>query len=138
MDEKFYRDGVNFSCRGCGKCCRIPDGVVYLTDADILRLAKFFRCESHEFLKKYTHRDQKFRVLNDFPNGDCVFFKEGHGCIAYTARPSQCRFFPFWGHVMLSRATWDDTAQECPGMNSGKLWTYAQIEKLLRGEEENE
>lgn len=133
MNEKFYRDGLRFSCIGCGKCCTIEDGLVYLSDSDIQRLSKYLKLPREKFLKKYTHRENKHRVLNDFPNGECIFYRHDKGCAVYPARPRQCRTFPFWKSILVSQSVWDNTARECPGMNIGKLYSAEEIDRIKDG-----
>lgn len=136
MDEPFYKNGLRFSCKECGKCCRISDGIVHLSEIDIERLANSMAIPREEFLHSYTHREHHNRVLNDFPNGDCVFFRDGKGCTVYIARPTQCRTFPFWRSVLVSRDAWDSTSSECPGMNQGRLYTYSEIEEIADGKKD--
>ncbi|MCD6594860.1 YkgJ family cysteine cluster protein [bacterium] len=133
MAEIFYKDGLRFSCIGCGKCCTIEDGLVYLRDKDIERLAKFLHISRENFLKKYTHRENKHRVLNDFPNGNCIFHRPNTGCVVYSARPIQCRTFPFWDSILVSKQVWEYTATECQGMNIGRLYSAEEIEKIKNG-----
>ncbi len=134
MNDVFYKDGLRFSCQKCGKCCRIPNGIVHLTEKDIERIAEFFDSSLEEIFSRFTHREQKYRVLNELLNGDCIFFREGKGCIIYSARPEQCRTFPFWRQNLRSQIAWDSAASECPGMNSGKLYSFDEIEKIAQGE----
>ncbi len=67
--------------------------------------------------------------LKEKSNFDCIFWKEG--CPVYAARPLQCRTFPFWASVVANKDAWDETAKECPGMNSGKFHDAASIQKRL-------
>mgnify|MGYP000445087340 CR=1 FL=1 len=134
MSEKFYSSGLKFSCIRCGKCCCIRDGVVYLQHKDIQRLAKYFQISEKEFLRKYTHTEDKHIVLNDFPNGNCIFFDSDNGCTVYKHRPAQCRIFPFWEHIISSRENWEKTARECPGINTGKLYSPEEIEQIINFE----
>jgi uncharacterized protein len=131
--EKFYSSGLRFECAKCGKCCRIADGVVYFSEFDAERMAKHLKISRDSFIKKFTHKEFKMRVLNSFPNGDCVFWVEDRGCIIYDSRPEQCRSFPFWKSNLISQRTWDMSAQDCPGMNRGRLFSIEEIESVLFG-----
>ncbi len=135
MEEPFYKDGLRFTCLRCGRCCRIPDGVVYLSHSDIERLAEFLGISEEEFLEKYTVVRGKFRVLRDFPNGDCIFLRQD-GCSVYPARPTQCRTFPFWRSNISSPHAWERTAAECPGVNVGRLYSRWEIELIADGKAE--
>ena len=39
--------------------------------------------------------------------------------------------------MIEDRKTWDECAQECPGMNKGRLWTFEEIEKNRKQYENN-
>jgi len=87
-------------------------------------------------------RDSERLALKEKSNFDCIFWKdtgsEGTvGCVAYRARPLQCRAFPFWDSVVCSPEAWETTGRACPGINSGKLHSREEIEDFLRlmGEE---
>ena len=75
--------------------------------------------------------------LKEKPNFDCIFWKTGlescpeGGCSVYESRPLQCRAFPFWSSVLNSRMNWQNTARECPGMDSGVLHSCDSIKKWL-------
>ncbi|HDG67615.1 MAG TPA: YkgJ family cysteine cluster protein, partial [candidate division Zixibacteria bacterium] len=83
MSSVFYSEGLRFSCIGCGRCCTIPDGVVFLEGEDIRNLAQYLGISEEEFLRKYTRTEGKFVVLNDFPNGGCIFYRRDKGCVVY-------------------------------------------------------
>ena len=136
MSSVFYSKGLRFSCIGCGRCCTIPDGVVFLEGEDIRNLAQYLGISEEEFLQKYTHTEGKFVVLNDFPNGECIFYRRGEGCAVYPARPRQCRTFPFWDSILSSPERWDEMAKQCPGINRGKLYSCEEIEAIRRGEKD--
>ena len=69
--------------------------------------------------------------LTEKPNLDCVFWRDGVGCEVYEVRPVQCRTFPFWPEVLESEDSWLEYSAECPGMDRGKRYTLAQIERSL-------
>ena len=118
----------------CGKCCRIKDGYVYVSMADIERLADFVGEDIDDFMLKYTERLGKFLVLKSFPNGDCIFYDDEVGCKVYDARPQQCRTFPFWRSNLASKEAWEMTAKECEGIGRGRLYSKHEIEAILKGQ----
>jgi Fe-S-cluster containining protein len=121
----WYDDGLRFSCTQCGNCCSGEPGFTWINEDEITALAVRVGVDRVTFLKRYTKtawRDGEKRVsLTEKPGGDCVFFQRGSGCSVYTERPKQCRTWPFWRRIVRSKADWDDSAQECPGMNQGQL-----------------
>jgi Fe-S-cluster containining protein len=103
-------DLSNFECRKCGDCCRWS-GSVLLTEEDLDPLADFLGISCNEFLEKYTEVAPNRRSLRliDPPDMTCIFLKEGR-CIAYEARPQQCRDFPHKWRV----------SSGCPGLDALK------------------
>ena len=86
---------AEFSCTGCGECCRWP-GSVLLTERDIQVMADALELTEHDFIDQYTalapNRAQL--TLTGRPDGSCIFLDENR-CSVYEARPDQCRSFPF-------------------------------------------
>ena len=53
MDNKIFKNGINFECQGSSKCCisRGSIGYVYLSLKDRKRLAKYFDLSLFEVIK---------------------------------------------------------------------------------------
>jgi hypothetical protein len=64
--------------------------------------------------------------LTETAEGSCVFFAEGK-CSVYSARPAQCRTFPFWLKNLRSEEAWNRAAQKCPGIGAGPLRSRDEI-----------
>lgn len=84
------------------------------------------------FIEKYCrwvdyYYGETVLALLEKKNYDCIFWE--NGCSVYEARPVQCSTYPFWAWMLKDRATWNERANECPGMNKGKSWTFEEIEK---------
>ena len=43
-----------FKCRMCGACCRIKDGIVRVSDAEVARIAAFLGLGEAEFIERET------------------------------------------------------------------------------------
>jgi Fe-S-cluster containining protein len=112
-------------------CCRHESGTVWLTGEDLERLARHFNIGAARFVKTYCRRwSGKLPVsLREKANLDCVFWNDG--CGVYTARPAQCRDWPFWEELLSSQEQWDRAAAGCPGMGTGKLHSKAEIDAIL-------
>jgi Fe-S-cluster containining protein len=68
--------------------------------------------------------------LKEFPNGDCVLFDSAtRRCMAYGARPRQCRTWPFWNSNIETPEAWQSTCEVCPGSGQGPLYQVEQIER---------
>ena len=119
MDEikNWYQDGLQFKCTGCGKCCTGSPGYVFLSDSDLVSLSNHFKMSSKDFAKKYTRQvDDQLALLEDQTSYDCVFLKNNQ-CIAYEARPVQCRTFPWWIENLRTIDDWNEAALRCEGIN---------------------
>ncbi|MCR5289231.1 MAG: YkgJ family cysteine cluster protein [Treponema sp.] len=132
--EKFYENGLHFSCNGCSKCCRIDPGFVYLTKSDLDALSKKCELTPEQFIKAYCRWVQDTTTtdilcLREKKNYDCVFWKDG--CTVYDARPVQCRAYPFWDYLLSCKQNWDAEASDCPGINNGQLHSKQEIETQL-------
>ena len=137
MNDKlpWYHEGVRFKCRGCGNCCGGSPGITNITEDEINRAAPCLGMEPHEFKAVYTWQSgykQDDISLREKKNYDCVFYKTETGCEIYDNRPEQCRTWPFWERVLDSSYTWEQEARNCPGMNSGNLYTAKDIESILK------
>ena len=71
----------------------------------------------------------KVLSLKEKSNKDCIFWEKG--CKVYKARPLQCLIFPFWENIVASAQSWKNAALECPGMNTGELFTEKVIGEYL-------
>lgn len=137
MESKmpFYHNGLHFECTRCSACCRHDPGYVFLSEIDLERLSNHFNLTKDQFREKYC-RVVDFGIvsrlsLTEKPNNDCIMWKEG-GCSVYTARPLQCRSFPFWSSNVEDNESWEATGKDCPGIHRGKLHTAQEIETWLQ------
>ncbi len=118
--EAWYRDGLRFECSRCGHCCR-GAGNVWITDADVARLAEALEVSDAELRARYTRRRSRGLSLRQKRNQDCVFWDASTGCQVYAQRPRQCRSYPFWAAVVRTSESWQAEAERCPGIGRGPL-----------------
>jgi len=126
--------GLRFACTRCGNCCTGPSGFVHFTDDEAHAMARTLGIEPEAFYERYTRDTPVGRSLTERhgPRGyDCVFLRrddQGKAlCAVYTARPEQCRTWPFWRSNLSSRRAWDGASKGCPGMDTGALHTPGMI-----------
>ena len=133
-DKKpWYASGLRFECQRCDRCCRGDPGYVWVTDAEIDRMAEYLGLTPAEFVRSYVRQVGARRSLKEFSGGDCVLWGgEARGCLVYPMRPVQCQTFPFWRRHLKSRKDWEELAQYCPGANNGRLHLLKEIEKRLK------
>lgn len=100
-----------FACRRCGACCRIPDGIVRVSDAEIARIARFLGKNEEEFIASLAvlAPDRKGLVLASRPDGACIFLDEENRCRIHPVKPDKCRTFP---HAWTNA----DSAEVCPAL----------------------
>ncbi len=133
---KWWSEGVRFQCQGSGNCCVSHGeyGFVYVTKSDRQAMAKLLNMTTSAFTKKHCNKTDGFFHLKD--NGeDCSFLKNKR-CTIYSARPMQCRTWPFWPETMSVKSWRKDVLSFCPGVNKGKLWKPEAIQKALDQQKE--
>ena len=131
--ELWYKDGLQFSCSGCGDCCTGSPGYVWVNQAEIDAMAVRVGLSTEEFEDHYTRKIGARRSLKEFSNGDCVFFDhDTRHCEVYDLRPRQCRTWPFWASNLKSPEAWAATCEDCPGSGQGKLYQLDEIEERRR------
>lgn len=144
-DNRWYKDGIHFTCTQCGNCCTGPPGYVWFNDDEADAMAKILSLSTKQFKQRFARKIGGRWSLNELktPQGkyDCVFLRfdvnENATCDVYNARPAQCRTWPFWFENVSSIKAWRKAAQTCPAMaeslkNQGNLFTIQQIDARLK------
>ena len=146
----WYKDGLRFECTQCGACCQ-ADGVVHLTQDDLLRLTALLFPDMVDdgtagrwLVKRPSKRDVEAveacamtyttggagRTLLRTGNR-CALQADDGKCKAQAAKPTQCRTFPFWELTVDCPDAWAALAQICPGVNQGRLYKAHEIEQRV-------
>jgi len=127
--EPWYKDGLRFQCTGCGDCCTGAPGYVWVNKEEIAALAVQVGMAIAEFEAKYVREVGVRKSLKEYANGDCVFFDgKTRKCRVYSARPRQCRTWPFWDSNLRTPEAWAQTCTVCPGSGTGRLYQLEEIE----------
>jgi len=139
MTLPWYHEGLRFACTGCGKCCTGSPGYVWISDEEAEKIAKHLAISLEDFMRLYTRNvggrlallERKMPPLNHQPQYDCIFLK-GKQCSIYEVRPQQCRTFPFWKDTLHSKEQWQNTAQQCEGIDhaDAPLISLEEIERI--------
>ena len=134
----WFEPGLKFSCTQCGNCCSGPHGYVWFTDAEAEEMAKFLKIDLHVFLRRHAHTVNGKWTLNERvgPRGyDCVFLqRDDRGlalCSIYSARPKQCRTWPFWPEVVDTQQSWKRAGNTCPGLGNGTFYPADKV-RIIR------
>lgn len=136
----FYKKGLKFECQGSGKCCTSHGeyGFVFLTLKDRQRMARYLKISTLQFTKTYCQKTKGyFHLREETGKPDCMFLKN-KACSIYTARPTQCRTWPFWPEVLNAKTWAKEVASFCPGVNKGKLFTAEEINKIQEEQYQSE
>lgn len=130
---EWYRDGLCFRCSQCGNCCTGAPGYVWVTKEEIRRIAEFLGRADGRLDKKHVRRVRLRYSLTEKQNGDCIFLGRAEGkiaCAIYPVRPLQCRTWPFWKENLVSLDAWNHAHTKCPGMNTGRRFSFEEIEAI--------
>ena len=133
--KPFYSSGLYFSCKRCSACCRYEAGFVFLSEKDLDKLSGELKMDCDRFTKIYCRWvidwfGKEVLSLKEKANKDCIFWDSG--CTVYNARPLQCRTYPFWESIVASAKSWEVTASDCPGINTGTLYTGKAIDENIK------
>jgi len=127
----WYEDGLRFSCKRCGRCCRDVEepSYVFLYAGDVERMARHLEMTEEDFASAYLIEVEGHLCLANF-EGDCIFYDaEARGCRIYKARPLQCTTWPFWPES-LRKWVWRSEVEDfCAGIGRGRLHSREQIDR---------
>jgi uncharacterized protein len=124
----WFKQGLRFQCTQCGDCCTGAPGYVWVTEDEIVALAKAIGLAANDFEARYVRKVGARKSLIEYDNGDCVFFDgEARKCTVYEARPRQCRTWPFWDSNIRTPQAWKKTCEVCPGSGTGKLYSVEEV-----------
>lgn len=140
MKDKFLSSPRHFLCTRCSRCCAGQPGFVWLSISDLDLLCNYLGMSKREFALAFCKPvDIGIKVtlsLKEKPNNDCIFLSE-QGCSVYEARPTQCRTYPFWEHLVEEDRLWMEEARECPGIGRGPLVDPEYIVEAILARREN-
>lgn len=132
IESAWWREGLSFTCLGCGRCCRGEPGAVWVSEEEEKKIAEWLDISLSVFRVYYETRRWGPPSLKEKQAGECVFYNsERARCTIYPVRPAQCSLFPFWPSVLATPESWRKAALLCPGMNEGRFYTAIEIEAYL-------
>ena len=128
--QPWYKDGLRFTCSGCGDCCTGGEGYVWVNNEEVAKMASLVRLSVEDFEAEYVRKVGVRKSLIEYENGDCVFFdNKSRKCAVYSARPRQCRTWPFWDSNLRTPEAWAETCKVCPGSGQGRLYQLEEIQE---------
>lgn len=116
MNESIDGYPFRFACRRSGNCCSIPDGVVRVTDRDIVAIANHLGMSESAVRSRYVQPSGD--RLRDGEGSRCIFLMGGResACEIYPVRPSRCRSWPYWPELRDNPAALERAKRLCPGI----------------------
>ena len=126
--------GLLFECTECGECCSNHGQYahVYLTLAEVRVLAELLETPIRVFRSRYTFVDADGWIQLRGSHERCVFLDpKSLRCTVYSARPIQCRTFPFWRDLVKDGAWTSEARSLCEGVGRGRRYTEAEAEMLM-------
>lgn len=125
--KKWFDNSISFACTACGKCCTSGGSTkVFVNRREIQNIAHNVGLEEDLFVTKYVDErlDDSGRVLKSLKKhstkSQCTFLS-GKKCTIYKDRPTQCRTYPYWPHIMIGSAEWKGEARGCEGIQLDAL-----------------
>lgn len=113
----WYKEGLQFECTSCGKCCSGFPGYVWLSEEEIQQICEYLKLSQEEFLRKYTRLvGEKISLIETNENYSCIFLRDKK-CSIYPVRPTQCQTFPWWPQNLVSKQHWENASKFCEGIN---------------------
>ena len=128
----WYREGLQFECTRCGRCCTGGPGIVQVNADEVTAMASFLEMPREQFLGHKTRMTERGLSLKEQNNYDCIFWDRKTGCTIYAVRPAQCRTWPFWASNVRTPADWARTCKACPGCGDGPVHSGEEISRLIQ------
>lgn len=132
-EECWYKDGLHFSCTGCGKCCCGAPGYVWVSIEEIERISYFLKISLDLMIRTYIRKvDNRYSLIElKKSNYACPFLQDGR-CTIYPVRPTQCKTFPWWEQNLSSPEAFYDVAFLCEGIcKEAPLVSFETIQQNL-------
>lgn len=100
---------------------------MYVNARERHALADHLELSLGAFNRRYTRsEDDGSRVLR-FVEGRCIFLVDGL-CSVHELKPVQCRTWPFWEELLVSREVYEREVRAfCPGSRTGPVVPAASI-----------
>lgn len=135
--ERWYEEGLPFSCTACGNCCKSHGEYshVYLREEEAAAIAAQLGMTIEDFAAEHLEIQDGWLLLRQGET-QCPFLSREGRCGIYEVRPVQCRTWPFWT-INLEEATWrKEVNGVCPGSRGGALHSPDTVERIANATED--
>ena len=137
MSERWYEEGLPFTCTACGNCCKSRGEYshVYLREEEVTAIARHLDMDPVEFVRTQVRVEDGWISL--LPGlSQCQFLDDAGRCTVYPVRPVQCRTWPFWD-INLNQKTWtEEVNATCPGSRDGALHGADVVDAIAKATED--
>ena len=137
MSERWYEEGLPFTCTACGNCCKSRGEYshVYLREEEVTAIARHLEMDPVEFVRTQVRVEDGWISL--LPGlYQCQFLDDAGRCTVYPVRPVQCRTWPFWD-INLNQKTWtEEVNATCPGSRDGALHGADVVDAIAKATED--
>lgn len=105
-----------FTCRQCGQCCQGSGGIV-LSARDLDRLAAHFNIDVDAVTEQFALKSNSRHKIRQSPDGFCIFFKQGQGCLIHSVKPDVCRAWPYFRGNLEDGISFEMAREYCIGID---------------------
>jgi Fe-S-cluster containining protein len=106
------------------------DYYVFLTEAESEAIRNRLQLSRSWFRRRYLERLEDGELVLASGEGErCIFLDDNGQCRVYSARPLQCKTYPFWPELAGNARAWISEARRCEGINRGKAIPVTTIRR---------
>lgn len=121
-----------FACTQCGQCCREP-GFVFFDESEQAAAGKLFNMSGEAFRERFLVETEIGWAVEVPDDSACVFLLDSV-CTIPSAKPRQCRTYPFWPEISGDFGRWLAEGRQCPGIGQGRVYSESERRALEREE----
>lgn len=127
--DYYKTTNLQFGCQRCGDCCQ-REGYIFFTAQDIASVATYLGWSEEQVCKTLGFINRWEKILQITEDSQCPFYISGE-CAINPVKPVQCRTYPFWTEIVVSRRSWRREKQDCPGIGKGQCYSPEDVQKYL-------
>ncbi|VAW98194.1 hypothetical protein MNBD_GAMMA23-24 [hydrothermal vent metagenome] len=136
----YHTTPIRFKCTQCSQCCyggkyayvrasaqEIEDITAYMNiDAEIFKNKYLIKLVDHGYGIRMKKNSLSGVIKS---NGHCVLLNKQGKCSVYPVRPTQCKTYPFWPEILISKDKWNNEVMRCEGINQGDVVDTEHVEQ---------
>ena len=107
-----------FKCQGCGNCCKLENGYVYINEEEANQIARYLNLSLWVFKEKYVLKENGWLVISSPRHNPNCFLDKHQQCLIYPFRPKECQSYPNWPYLWRSYESLIAETNLCPGLKA--------------------